>query len=151
MKISKINPDLALKIGIASDHAGYQLKSAIIAELKAVNLIDYGCDSEASVDYPDFAQKLAAKISAKEIDLGILICGSGIGISIAANRFQGVRAALCHNIKTTKLARQHNDANILCLGARIVKKDLAIKCVKYFLATKFAGGRHEMRLKKIDR
>ena len=141
-----------MKITIASDHAGFDLKSAIIKELKSqYKFVDLGChSSQISVDYPDFANKAAQSIIKKEADFAILICGSGIGISIAANRFKEVRAALCHNQKTAKLSRQHNDANVLCLGARIVSEDNAIKIVKSFLSTDFEGGRHIKRVEKLS-
>jgi ribose 5-phosphate isomerase B len=140
------------KIAIASDHAGFDLKAAIIKEFnKQYHFIDCGSDdNKTSVDYPDFAKKLAKKIIQKQAVLGILICGSGIGISIAANRFKEVRAALCHNQKTARLARQHNDANVLCLGARIIKKEVAVKIVKTFLKAEFEGGRHARRVKKLS-
>ncbi len=142
-----------MKIAIASDHAGFDLKSLIIKELKKEYQVDdLGCDdSQTSVDYPDFASKVAKKIANKNADFGILVCGSGIGISIAANRFSEVRAALCHNQKTAKLSRQHNDANVLCLGARIVKEASALKMVKTFLKTKFEGGRHIKRVEKLSK
>lgn len=142
-----------MKITIASDHAGFELKTLIIKELKQqYKILDLGCnDSTTSVDYPDFAQELAHKIIKKEADFGILICGSGIGISIAANRFKEVRAALCHNQKTARLSRQHNDANVLCLGARIVSETNAIKIVKAFLNTNFEGGRHIKRVEKLSK
>ncbi len=140
------------KIFIASDHAGFFLKSSIIEEFSKIGfkLTDLGCSSaERSVDYPDFAQKIAEKIKNKS-DFGILICGSGVGISIAANRFKNIRAALCHNAKIAKLSRQHNDANVVCLGARIITEKAAIAIIKSFLATKFEGGRHEARVKKLS-
>ncbi|MCE3254559.1 MAG: RpiB/LacA/LacB family sugar-phosphate isomerase [Rickettsiaceae bacterium] len=141
-----------LNIAIASDHAGFDLKSSIIKTLQnQYNIVDCGCDSaEISVDYPDFAKKVAEKITSKEVDFGILICGSGIGISIAANRFKTVRAALCHNEETAKLARQHNDANVLCIGARIVEEPSIIKMVETFLTTKFEAGRHTKRVEKLS-
>lgn len=141
-----------IKIGVACDHAGYELKSYLIKELKdQFNLMDYGTDNaNNSVDYPDFANKLCHKLIAGEIEFGILICGSGVGISIAANRFKQVRAALCTNQKTAKLSRKHNDANVICLGARNIKKENALKCVKVFLATKFEGGRHKRRVEKLS-
>ncbi len=148
-----IHKDNGKQITIASDHAGFDLKSVIIKELNhQYQIIDLGCDnSEDSVDYPDFAKKLAEKIIKKEADFGILICGSGIGISIAANRFKEVRAALCHNQKTAKLSRQHNNANVLCLGARIINEANAIKIVKVFLNTNFEGGRHNKRVEKLSK
>lgn len=139
------------KIFIASDHAGFALKTFLIKEFKTLNFIDLGCDSaEISVDYPDFAQKLAKEIK-NENDFGILICGSGVGISMAANRFAHIRAALCSNIKVTKLSRAHNDANVLCLGARFITEKSASSMVKAFFATKFEGGRHGKRVAKLSK
>lgn len=145
----KINP--AQKILIASDHAGFELKEFLIKELTNLNLsiIDLGCsDSKDSVDYPDFAKKLSKKL---KNEFGILICGSGIGISIAANRFPHIRAALCHNTKLAKLSREHNNANVLCLGARIISNKTALNITKKFLNTKFEGGRHEKRVSKLSK
>ncbi|MFT6345975.1 MAG: ribose 5-phosphate isomerase B [Myxococcota bacterium] len=141
-----------MKIAIASDHAGFDLKSIIIKEFESkLQIIDLGCDnSETSVDYPDFAQKLAGEIINKSADFGILVCGSGIGISIAANRFSQIRAALCHNSQIAELSRKHNDANVLCLGARIVDEKTAIQTVQTFLKTDFEGGRHANRIKKLS-
>ena len=141
-----------MKIAIASDHAGFDLKSFIVKELnQKYRFVDLGCnDSKTSVDYPDFANKVAQKIIHQEVDFGILICGSGIGISIAANRFHQVRAALCHNLETAILARQHNDANILCLGARFIDTKTAIQMAESFFATKFEGGRHIKRVEKLS-
>ena len=142
-----------MQLAIASDHAGFDLKAIIIKEFQnQYQIIDCGCDdSQTSVDYPDFAKKVAESIINKKADFGILICGSGIGISIAANRFKEVRAALCHNQKTAKLARQHNDSNVLCFGARIIKAETAIKMVKASLNTAFEGGRHSKRVEKLSR
>lgn len=144
-----------MKIGIASDHAGYELKSAIIKKFlksKKYQFVDYGTNSsELSVDYPDFANKLCNHLTKGDVVFGILICGSGVGVCIAANRFKKIRAALCFDSKIAKLSRQHNDANVLCLGARLVKsQDLAIKLIKIFLETKFEGGRHNKRIEKIS-
>ncbi|MBU6141246.1 MAG: ribose 5-phosphate isomerase B [Proteobacteria bacterium] len=142
--------NLAQKVLIASDHAGFSLKKIIISELNGLGIatFDLGCNStEESVDYPDFAHELSKKL---KNEFGILICGSGIGISIAANRHKNVRAALCHNIKCAKLARLHNNANVICLGARLVKEKPALAIVKAFLNTKFEGGRHERRVAKIN-
>jgi ribose 5-phosphate isomerase B len=142
-----------MKIVIASDHAGFDLKSLIIKKFKSqYQITDLGCsNSQTSVDYPDFANELAKVIIKKEVGFGILICGSGIGISIAANRFKKIRAALCHNTQTAQLSRQHNDANVLCLGARIVDNSIALDIVKEFLCTKFEGGRHTKRVKKLSK
>lgn len=140
-----------MKIFIASDHAGFFLKSFLIKELarSGFTLADLGCDSpEESVDYPDYAQKLSKKI---KDEFGILICGSGIGICIAANRFKHIRAALCSNIKAARLARSHNDANVLCLGARMTGDASALKIVKTFLGGKFEGERHARRVEKLSR
>jgi ribose 5-phosphate isomerase B len=141
-----------MKIAIASDHAGFDLKSIIIKEFGSkYQIIDLGCDnSESSVDYPDFAQKLSKNIIDKSVNFGILICGSGIGISIAANRFSQIRAALCHNSKIAEISRKHNDANVLCLGARIVDEENALRIVQTFLNTDFAGGRHAKRIEKLS-
>ncbi len=140
------------KFFIASDHAGFELKVFLIKELsKNFTLIDLGCNSiEKSVDYPDFAKKLSQKIKNKN-DRGILICGSGVGISIAANRFKHIRAALCHNSKIAKLSRLHNDANVICLGARLIAQKTAIRAVKSFLVTEFEGGRHNARVAKLSK
>ncbi len=140
----------AKKLYIASDHAGFALKSFLIKALAEYNIIDLGCDSENSVDYPDFAKKLAKKIKNKS-DLGILICGSGIGISIAANRFKHIRAALCYNAKSAELSRLHNDANVICLGARLIANKTALAAVKIFFTTKFEGGRHVKRVAKLSK
>lgn len=145
----KKNPEK--KILIASDHAGFLLKEIIIKTLKksGYTVTDLGTNSaEKSVDYPDFAQKLAKKLKHEQ---GILICGSGIGISIAANRFKHIRAALCHNVKAAKLTRAHNDANVLCLGARMISEKSALLIVKTFLNTKFEGERHERRVAKLSK
>jgi len=139
---------------IACDHAGFELKAILLKKLSSLGFsaIDLGCNSaEESVDYPDFAKKLAQKIIAKKAKQGILICGSGIGISIAANRFKQVRAALCYNVEAAKLARKHNDANVLCLGARSTSPRLALSILKAFLATEFEGGRHEKRVAKLSK
>lgn len=146
----KKNP-ARMKIFIASDHAGFFLKQFLIEELSKLDFtpVDLGCDSaEKSVDYPDYAKKLCKKL---KTEFGILICGSGIGISIAANRFKHIRAALCHDKKSAELARAHNDANVLCLGARVVKNKSALAITKAFLSSKFEGARHERRVKKLSK
>lgn len=138
------------RIFIASDHAGFTLKESLINEFKELQIIDLGCNSETeSVDYPDFAQKLSKEISSNT-DFGILICGSGIGISIAANRFNHIRAALCHNEISAELSRAHNNANVICLGARFTESQDAIAAVKTFLNTEFEDGRHGRRVKKLS-
>lgn len=141
----------AKKILIASDHAGFELKSLLKKELTNLgfSVVDLGCDSsEKSVDYPDFAQKLCKKLKK---EFGILICGSGIGISIAANRFKHIRAALCHNVKAAGLTRAHNDANVLCLGSRMISQKTALAITKKFLNTKFEGDRHARRVAKLSK
>lgn len=139
------------KLAIASDHAGYDLKERIKKKFKdQIEWIDLGTDSEDSVDYPDFGKAMGEAITKGEVDYGVLICGSGIGISIAANRFPAVRAALCSNPVMAELARQHNNANVLVLGARFVDLAQAFVCVEKFLVTKFEGGRHERRVNKLS-
>lgn len=153
---AKKNPakKLSEKILIASDHAGFTLKKFLIEELTKLGFaaVDLGCHSaEKSVDYPDYAQKLCKKITTKNQLRGILICGSGIGISIAANRFKHIRAALCNSSELAKLSRAHNDSNVLCLGARITKNKSALSIVKAFLSTEFEGARHAARVKKLSK
>ena len=138
------------KIFIASDHAGYNLKNSIISKLSRVkNIIDLGPDSNNSVDYPDFARKLSKKVASNKGSFGILICGSGMGMAIAANKTKNIRAALCYSKKNTKLSRLHNNANIITLGERLINKNKAISLIKIFLSTKFEGGRHLRRVKKM--
>ena len=139
-------------IALASDHAGYALKEALKQHLVTLGHtpLDLGTNSEDSVDYPDFGNAMAAALKANKAEQGILVCGSGIGISIAANRHPHIRAALCHNEETAKLSREHNDANVLVMGARIVSEDLAKTMLKTFLTTPFAGGRHAGRVAKLS-
>ena len=138
------------KIYIASDHAGYNLKNSIIARLsKKQKIIDLGPNSKDSVDYPDYAKKLSKKVASNSGNFGILVCGSGMGMAIAANKTKNVRAALCYSKKNTKLSRLHNNANIITLGERLINKNKAINLIKTFLSTKFEGGRHLRRVKKI--
>lgn len=141
-----------LSIAIAADHAGFELKKEIIKHLKAKGyaMTDYGTHTADSVDYPDFAQKVAASISKGTSPWGILICGSGIGMAMAANRFPKVRAAVCHTVEEAKLTREHNDANVLVLGSRSLDLQSILLIVDAFLTTSFAGGRHERRVQKID-
>ena len=139
------------KVLIASDHAGFKLKQILIEELQGeITFEDLGPFSENSVDYPDYAKKLSKKIDLKNDLLGVLICGSGIGMSMVANRFKNVRAALCMNDKMSILARQHNNANILVLGSRLISEQDAIKCLLVFLKTNYEGGRHQARLDKFN-
>jgi ribose 5-phosphate isomerase B len=136
-------------IAIASDHAGFELKQAVIKHLGAGAVLDLGTNSLDSVDYPDFGKAVGEAIESGKADQGIVICGSGIGISIAANRNKAVRAALCMNTEMAKLARQHNDANVLALGARLVDVAAALDMVNVFLKTEFEGGRHQGRVDKL--
>ena len=135
------------KIFIASDHAGYKLKNSITSKLKKT--IDLGPKSPDSVDYPDYAKKLSKKVASNKGSFGILICGSGMGMAIAANKNKNIRAALCYSKKNTKLSRLHNDANVITLGLRLTNKKIAFNCLNVFLSTKFEGGRHLRRVKKI--
>ena len=139
------------KICIASDHAGFNLKEQIKDYLinKSVSIFDLGPYQNKSVDYPDYAKKLAKRIKYKKSDIGILVCGSGTGMAISANKTKGIRAAVCYNSMSTRLSRQHNNANIIALGSRLTKKSLSLKLVEIFLKTKFEGGRHLRRVKKI--
>lgn len=142
----------ACTIAIASDHAGVELKSQLAAWLTGAGhqVLDLGTDGPASVDYPDFAAAVAAAIAEGRAERGVLICGSGIGISIAANRHPGIRAALVHDVTTARLSRQHNNANVVALGARLIGPDTARDCVEAFLQTPFDGGeRHERRIAKM--
>ena len=139
------------KILIASDHAGFRLKEIIKKYLskKKINIVDLGPFKLIKVDYPDYAHKLSKKINLNKKLIGVLVCGSGIGMEIAANRYKNVRAALCYNQKSAKLSRLHNNANVITLGSRLTKKSVALKCINIFLNTKFEGGRHTKRVKKI--
>ena len=139
------------KIFIASDHAGFNLKHDIIKYFsKKLKFVDLGTkNSKISVNYPDFAHKLSKKVASNTKNIGILICGSGMGMSISANRHKKIRAALCYSVKNAKLSRLHNNANIITLGARLIKKNTAFKCINVFLNTKFEGGRHLKRVKNI--
>ncbi len=136
---------------IASDHAGFNLKEDIKNHLidKNVSIFDIGPYNDQSVDYPDFAKKLSNRIKLKKSEVGILVCGSGTGMAISANKVKKIRAAVCYNIKSTRLSRQHNNANIIALGSRLTKKKLSLRLVEVFLKTKFEGGRHLRRVKKI--
>ena len=140
-----------MKIFISSDHAGFSLKNHIYKNLKKKNykIEDLGPFTDKSVDYPIFAKNLANKISRNKTSFGILICGSGTGMAMAANKVKNIRAAVCYNIKNTKLSRLHNNANIITVGSRLISKNLAFKLVNIFLKTKFEGGRHLRRIKKI--
>ena len=138
-------------IAIASDHAGFPLKSDIAAHLrdKGYQMLDLGTDGPESVDYPDFAFAMAQALADGRADRGVLICGTGLGISIAANRYPWVRAALCHDVTTARLSREHNDANVIVLGGRLVGIELARECVDAFLGSEFGGDRHARRVAKL--
>ena len=136
-------------IFIASDHAGFDLKKQILNTVKE-NLIDLGANTEESVDYPDYAKKLVSKIRTTENSKGILICGSGIGMSIAANRDRNIRAGIAFEPEIAKLMREHNDANVLVLPGKFMNIQDVLKCVENFLTTNFAGGRHQNRVKKLS-
>ena len=139
------------KIVIASDHAGYSLKEYVKKFLnrKKIQIKDVGANSNKKVDYPDYAHKLSKVIKKKRNSIGVLICGSGQGMIMAANKHKKIRAALCYNVKSTKLSRLHNDANVITLGSRLISKKNALKYLNIFLKTKFEGGRHKKRIRKI--
>ena len=139
------------KIFIASDHAGFNLKKAIITKFsKKINFNDLGTyNSDKSVNYPDFAHKVCLKVIKKKSNIGVLVCGSGMGMTMAANKHKKIRAALCYSVKNAKLSRLHNDANVITLGSILANKKTAFNCLNAFLSTKFEGGRHKKRVKKI--
>ncbi|MGO8866849.1 MAG: ribose 5-phosphate isomerase B [Alphaproteobacteria bacterium] len=139
-------------LAIAADHAGYALKSKLLKELetRGYRVLDLGTHSSDSVDYPDYAQAMARAIESGEVRRGVLICGTGIGIAIAANRHRAVRAAVCHDVSSARLARRHNDANVLALGARLTGDEVAKDCLAAFLETEFEGGRHARRVAKMS-
>ena len=139
------------KVSLASDHAGFNLKEKIKKFLikKKIKVIDLGPKNNSSVDYPDYAKKVAKNVSSKKSNIGILVCGSGTGMAMSANKAKKIRAAVCYNKASTRLSRQHNNANIMALGARLTKKSDAIKLVNVFLNTKFEGGRHLRRVNKV--
>tara|TARA_B100000408_G_C10101612_1_gene142154 strand:- start:12 stop:443 length:432 start_codon:yes stop_codon:yes gene_type:complete len=140
------------RIALASDHAGFALKKLIEEELKekGYETLDLGTNGEDPVDYPDYANLMAETLKEGKVKMGVLICGSGIGMSMVANRHKGIRAALCHSSKGAELARLHNDANVLVLAGRLIKKKEAVNCLGKFLSTQFEGGRHLRRVEKMD-
>ena len=140
-----------VKVILASDHAGFKLKEAIKKFLvkKRKKVLDLGTKNTSSVDYPDYAHLLSKKINKSENKFGILVCGTGIGMSMAANKHKNIRAALCYDSKSAKMSRKHNNANVITIGARLTKKNVALKCVNIFLNTNFLGGRHKRRINKI--
>lgn len=141
-----------MKISIANDHAGYEMKLALLQwlEKQGFEIKNFGTDSSDSVDYPDYVHPLASAVEQGEFNLGILVCGSGQGVSFTANKHQGIRAALCWKPEIAKLARQHNNANILCLPGRFLSKNEGVKILKTFLETEFDGGRHQDRINKVS-
>ncbi|HWE73627.1 MAG TPA: ribose 5-phosphate isomerase B [Stellaceae bacterium] len=142
-------PDI---VAVAADHGGYELKAALLPELKALGfaVLDLGTDSADSVDYPNFANAVAEVMAGGRAQRGMVICGTGIGISIAANRHRHIRCALAHDVTTAQLARQHNDANVLALGARVIGLEVAKACVRTFFTTAFEGGRHARRVVQLS-
>ncbi len=141
-----------MKIAVGSDHGGFEFKEMIISFLKEIGqqVEDVGCYSTESVDYPDFADKVCARVQSGECERGILICGTGIGMSIAANRHRDIRAALCHEAYTARMSREHNNANVLCMGGRVLGPEIALDVVGTWVETAFAGGRHQRRLDKLS-
>ncbi|MGL4336377.1 MAG: ribose 5-phosphate isomerase B [Turicibacter sp.] len=142
-----------MKVAIASDHGGFALKQDVLAKLQelGVEYQDFGCYDESSVDYPDYAFKVSEAVAANEFERGILICGTGIGISIAANKVKGIRCALVHDLFSAKATREHNDTNVLAMGGRVVGPGLASEIVKTWLETPFLGDRHATRIGKISK
>ena len=140
-----------MKIALGSDHGGYELKEHIKSHLesKGIEYVDYGTPNTDSVDYPEYGYKAAKAVQQKECDLGIVCCGTGIGISLAANKVKGIRCALCTETYSARMAKQHNNSNMLAMGGRVVGKDLATEIVDVWLKTEFEGGRHERRVNKI--
>ena len=141
-----------MKVAVGADHAGFELKAAVLDELRArgAQAVDCGTREPASCDYPDFAAKVAAMVAAGEADRGVLVCGTGQGMCMTANRFPGVRAALVHDEFTARITRQHNDANVICLGGRVLAEPEALRLLGLWLETPFEGDRHLPRVRKID-
>ena len=142
-----------MQIAVGSDHAGRALKDVLARHLVEIghNVIDLGTDSDESVDYPDYGAAVGRAVASSEVELGVCCCGTGIGISIAANKVDGVRAAVVHDVSSAKLAHQHNGANVVCFGQRLIGEVVAVDAIDAFLATSFEGGRHERRIEKISR
>lgn len=141
-----------MKVGIGSDHGGFEMKESIkeFLEEEGIEYIDYGTYSTDSVDYPDFGRKVGEAVVNKEVDRGIVICGTGIGISIAANKVKGIRCALCSDTFSARMSREHNNANVLALGGRVLGVGLALDIVKTYLENEFKGGRHGLRISKLE-
>jgi ribose 5-phosphate isomerase B len=152
MDASRKSPLKKPRIALGADHAGFQAKESIRKYLEAAGYVvdDAGTRSEESVDYPDFAAKVARRVQQGQDDLGILVCGTGIGMAMAANKVGGVRAAVAHDALTARMSREHNDANVLALGARVLNEQQIIEATESFLAAQFAGGRHQRRVDKIS-
>jgi ribose 5-phosphate isomerase B len=150
-KPTEATPEKPLGIAVAADHAGYEAKQAVVAMLRAAGhrVTDMGTDSPESCDYPDYAERVAAAVSAGEAERGVLICATGIGMDVAANKFPGVRAAVVWDRATTEVSRTHNDANVLCLGARVLPAQELLDLVRHWLSISFTGGRHQRRVDKI--
>jgi ribose 5-phosphate isomerase B len=148
---TQATPEKPFGIAVGADHAGYEAKQAVVAMLRAAGhrVTDMGTDSPESCDYPDYAERVAAAVSAGEAERGVLICATGIGMDIAANKFPGVRAAVVWDWTTTEVSRTHNDANVLCLGARVLPAQELLDLVRHWLTVPFTGGRHLRRLEKI--
>ncbi len=142
----------SLKIAIGADHGGFELKQSLVAKLEDLGheVIDMGTESAASVDYPEFAEQVCAQVLDGEVHFGILVCGTGIGMSMAANKYRGIRAALCDNEYSARMSREHNNANVLCLGDRVLGKGLAENIVEVWLSASFEGGRHQRRVDKFS-
>jgi RpiB/LacA/LacB family sugar-phosphate isomerase len=142
-----------MKIAIGSDHAGYKVKEDLIKKLSGVHgVTDCGAPTDAQPsDYPDIAQKVGTLIASRKVERGILVCGTGIGMSIAANKVRGVRAAICRSTEDARLSREHNDANVLCLGARMMSPELLMEIAQVWLSADFSGGKHEARVEKIKK
>lgn len=140
-------------VAIACDHAGFALKNSLKKALTSAGcgIVDLGTDGTTSVDYPDFGYALAQAIRDRRVQRGVLVCGTGIGISIAANRYPEIRAALVHDALGARMARRHNDANVICFGGRMIGEDVAVDCLRLFLATEFEGGRHTRRIDKLSK
>lgn len=141
-----------MKVAVASDHRGYHLKSRILDKLTNLGheALNYGADGEESVDYPDFAVTVSEAVAKHEVDRGILICGTGMGMCIAANKFRGVRATACHDEVTAEMSRRHNDGNVLCLSAELLSEQLVDRMIEIWIQTEFEGGRHARRIQKIS-
>ena len=142
-----------IKIALGADHAGYEYKDRLISELtsKGFECVDCGTNGPESVDYPVYASKVCELVRSGECKFGILVCGTGIGMSIAANKHRGIRAALCNEAGSTEMTRRHNDSNVLCLGARVITFEKALELTNIFLSTEFEGGRHERRIEMLDK